>query len=123
MSTIELPEDTRIAGYFEEIYVALTARGVPEDRLPTPWAILSHVLDCTDYDALEEWIENFSALEGVNEPDTDGTDTDDTDETDGIDTDGDTEDSPPRRRPSYLRALPSRGPPLPETPETPESGS
>jgi hypothetical protein len=96
-----LPEDTRIAGYFEDIYSALLARGVPEDRLPTPWSILSHVLDCTDYDALGEWIENFSALESLDSEDTE-LDESELDESES-------EDPEPRRKPSYLRALPGSG--------------
>jgi hypothetical protein len=43
-------DEERLAGYFESIYEALSVRGVPEDRLPTPWSVLSHVLDCVDYE-------------------------------------------------------------------------
>jgi len=104
--SIELPEDTRIAGYFEDIYAALTARGVPEDRLPTPWAILSHVMDCVDFDALGEWIENFSALEAL---EIEETELEEGETTEDTDPDGTEFDPPPKRRPNYLMALPSVG--------------
>lgn len=109
-----MKQDTRLAGYFEEIYEGLLHRGVPEDRLPTPWAILSHVLECVDYDALGEWIENYSALEALEAPDEATEDT----ESDSQDTETQGEAPTPRRRPPYLRAL---GAPTPETPPEPET--
>jgi hypothetical protein len=87
-------DEERLAGYFESIYEALSVRGVPEDRLPTPWSVLSHVLDCVDYEALSEWIENFAALEAIEESE---------DESEG----GDGSESPlvSKRRPAYLKAV------------------
>jgi len=102
-------QDTQLAGYFEEIYEGLTARGVPQDRLPSPWMLLSHVLEAVDYDALGEWIENYAALEAVEDT---GEDPDATESDSG--TDPNTQDShgdgSPRRRPAYLRALGSLAP-------------
>ena len=89
---------------FEDVYAALTARGVPEDRLPTPWTILSHVMDCTDYDALGEWIENYAALEAL-----DVEETTELAESEEESEDGDETDPPKKRRPNYLMALPSVG--------------
>jgi hypothetical protein len=89
-----MSEDETLAGYFETIYEALSARGVPEDRLPTPWAILSHVMDCVDYEALSEWIENFAALEAIEESESESF--------------GDGDDPRihiRRSRPSYLKAV------------------
>jgi hypothetical protein len=88
-------DEERLAGYFESIYEALSVRGVPEDRLPTPWSVLSHVLDCVDYEALSEWIENFAALEAIEESE----DADSESESEG----GDGIVS--RRRPAYLKAV------------------
>lgn len=101
-----IPEDTRIAGYFEDIYEALSARGVPEDRLPTPWAILSHVMDCVDYEALSEWIENFSALEAIEDSEGES-------EPEG---EGEGDDPRIRRsRPAYLKAVSAPTPTPSET--------
>ena len=111
-------DSERLAGYFEEIYEGLTQRGVPEDRLPSPWMLLSHILECVDYDSLGEWIENYAALEAVEDPD--GTESDSEPDSDTQDPHG---DGSPRRRPAYLRALGSLAPDTPVVPEseTPES--
>ena len=116
------PQVNRLAGYFEEIYDGLTHRGVPQDRLPSPWAILSHVLEAVDYDALGEWIEDYAALEAVEDAGEDtGEDTDATESDSG--TGPNTQDphgnGSPRRRPAYLRALGSLAP-EPAVIETPE---
>jgi hypothetical protein len=107
----------RLNGYFEDVYAALTARGVPEDRLPTPWAILSHVMDSVDYENLGEWIENFAALESQDDGDPEPDETTELDGSDGesMDTafDGDT-----KRKPSYLRALPGCRPVVEPEPES-----
>ena len=115
-----IPDHDRLAGYFEEIYEALTARGVPQDRLPSPWLILSHVLEAVSgegpYEALAEWISDYAALEA-----TEGTD-------EGTDAEGEAEGEqdpePSRRRPAYLKALRSPTEDVEEeSPESPESES
>ena len=111
-----IPDHDRLAGYFEEIYEALTARGVPQDRLPSPWLILSHVLEAVSgegpYEALAEWISDYAALEA-----TEGTDEDE-------DAEGEQDPEPSRRRPAYLKALRSPTEDVEEeSPESPESES
>jgi hypothetical protein len=94
-------DEERLAGYFETIYEALSARGVPEDRLPTPWAILSHVMDCVDYEALSEWIENFAALEAIEDSENEDSESESSESTSG---------SYGVRRPAYLKAVSAPAP-------------
>lgn len=95
----------RLASYFEEIYDYLVEAGIPHDRLPSPWHILSRAVSCVDHERLREWLDAYVAIEA-------DVDTDDT-QISGM--------SPPkkssRRRPSYLQALERSGDEKPE-PET-----
>lgn len=82
--------DERLSEYFGKFYDYLTEQGVPEDRLPNPWQVLSHVLDCVDQEKLSGWLDAYSAIEG------------------GLfdDEENDEEYTPPRPRKDFLRALP-----------------
>jgi hypothetical protein len=98
-------DSDRLASYFEEIYIQLHEAGVPEDRLPSPWHVLSHIVQCVDYAALREWIDGYSALEG-----------EELDDREYIAVETEERSLGPsmkRPRPSYLR-------PLPNTEEGPE---
>jgi len=49
--------------HFEDIYVALHERGVPEERLPHPELILSMVMSkFLDKDLLNDWLEDYAEL-------------------------------------------------------------
>lgn len=103
------PKTERLAEYFDDLYGYLIESGVPEDRLPSPWHVLSRVVRCIDPELLREWLDAYSAVEG--EPDHDDEPDDEPDDDEEPDTHGQTR--PPKRRPSYLRAL-DLPPPEPE---------
>lgn len=58
-------QTARLAAYFEDIYGYLLEQGVPEVRLPSPWHVLSHMVDCLDGDRVAEWLEAYVGIEGV----------------------------------------------------------
>jgi hypothetical protein len=103
---IDLDEESmmdRLAAHFEEIYIQLSESGVPEERLPSPWHILSHVIQCVDYALLREWIEAYIALEAEEEDDED----DEGPYTVPVSEPSRTLGPPLKRsRPEYLRPLP-----------------
>lgn len=88
------PQDEKLAAYFEEMYEYLLDEGVPEDRLPSPWHVLSRIVKCIDHDLLREWLDAYVAVEAE-------------------EVEEEEESEPPRtgprpkpkRRPSYLRAI------------------
>lgn len=92
----------RLAEFFDDLYGYLLESGVPEDRLPSPWHVLSRVVRCIDPELLREWLDAYSAVEA---------DPDHVPPEDDEEDDAPRPDRPPRRRPSYLRAL---DPPTPE---------
>lgn len=52
-----------LENYFEDIYVALHERGVPEERFPHPELILSMVMsNFLDKDLLNDWLEDYAEL-------------------------------------------------------------
>jgi hypothetical protein len=55
----------KLAAYFEAIYTYLVDQGVPEERLPSPWHVLSHVVDCLDEERVGDWLEAYVGIEGV----------------------------------------------------------
>lgn len=85
----------KLASYFEEIYTFLSESGVPEDRLPSPWHLLSRAVKCIDLELLRVWLDEYVRMES--EP----KDVEDS-ETQAARTEP---KRPPRHRPSYLRAL------------------
>lgn len=92
-------EESQLSQYFDQVYETLSERGVPEDRMPSPWLILSHVIEALDYDSFSEWVDAYASLEAVEDPPQDNSPSG---------------SKPKRPRPSYLRVL---NPPEPE-PET-----
>lgn len=84
--------EERLAGYFEEIYAYLSENYVPDDRLPSPWHILSHLIMNTDYEAMRGWLDDYVERES-DEPD------EDMDEFDG-------DDERTNRKVSFLRPVP-----------------
>lgn len=46
------------------VFEKLKKAGVPEERLPTVEAVVSHVLDWVDDGKVNEWVKNFAAVEG-----------------------------------------------------------
>jgi hypothetical protein len=103
----EDPNEERLAGYFEELYDYLLEEGVPEDRLPNPWHVLSRVVRCIDSERLREWLDAYSAVEA--DPDHDILET----EAEGEGTEPEPQRRM-RRRPSYLRILDDARPDEPE---------
>jgi len=88
----------RLARYFKEIYEYLVEEGVPADRLPSPWHVLSRAVGCVDHERLREWLDAYAAVEA------------DAEEQDGEDPQGPAQKKrAPRHRPSYLRALDKGG--------------
>jgi hypothetical protein len=55
--------EERLAGYFEEIYQFLSNNHVADDRLPSPWHILSHIVQHTDYETFRGWLEEYVVRE------------------------------------------------------------
>ena len=64
--------EERLAGYFEEIYQFLAQQHVPDDRLPSPWHILSHIIQHVDYDTFRGWLDEYVAREAEPPYDDDG---------------------------------------------------
>lgn len=94
------PSEAKLAGYFEEMYEYLVAEGVPEDRLPGPWHMLSRMVKCIDPELIREWLDAYVAVEGELEDDDDEEEEDDEEMSSGP------KPRPkPRRRPDYLRAI------------------
>ena len=91
------PQTERLAEFFDDLYGYLLESGVPEDRLPTPWHVLSRAVRCIDPELLREWLDAYSAVESESEPDDEDVDEDQAPPAE--------QPEPPRRRPSYLRAL------------------
>jgi hypothetical protein len=89
------PQTEKLASYFSEIYEFLIEEGVPEDRLPSPWHVLSRIVKCLDMDLLREWLDAYVRMEAEPEEE------DDSEPAPGHPT----PKRPPRHRPSYLRAL------------------
>lgn len=82
----------KLAAYFEDMYGYLLEQGVPAERLPSPWHILSHVVDCLDAERIEQWVEAYVELEGRSR--------------DALSPDTSTPVQATKRpRPAYLRAL------------------
>ena len=93
------PKTERLAEFFDDLYGYLLESNVPEDRLPSPWHVLSRVVRCIDPERLREWLDAYSAVEGENDED------DEEDDPEDEDYDSHVQPKPPKRRPSYLRAL------------------
>jgi hypothetical protein len=91
------PQTEKLASYFSEIYEFLIEEGVPEDRIPSPWHVLSRVVKCIDTELLREWLDAYVRMEA--EPE------EDDDEEESTASEHPTPKKPPRHRPSYLRAL------------------
>jgi hypothetical protein len=50
--------------YFDDIYYQLQAKGVPEERLPTVWHILSRIMDHhVNWDGLLNWVDQYAEME------------------------------------------------------------
>lgn len=92
--------EEKLASYFQGMYEYLLEEGVPEDRLPQPWHMLSRIVKCIDHDLLKEWLDSYVAVE-AEEPGSE--------DTEDVDPDDEQEGPKPRpkpnRRPNYLRAL------------------
>jgi hypothetical protein len=98
-------QDEKLARYFEEMYEYLLEEGVPEDRLPSPWHMLSRMVKCIDPEIMRDWLDAYVAVETEAE----GGEGDD-DDSDEADLDLSPEPERPqrpkmKRRPSYLRAI------------------
>ena len=90
------PREVRLAKHFEEVYEDLIAEGVPADRLPGPWHLLSRIMKCTDPDLLQEWLDAYVRVEA-----------EEYEEAEEVE-ENITSYAPrpaPRRRPEYLRAI------------------
>lgn len=61
------PISKRLAAHFEEVYGYLTDSGVPEERLPNPWHVLSHAVQCIDHERLKTWVDSYIAIEAAPE--------------------------------------------------------
>lgn len=92
------PSEEKLAGYFEEMYEYLIEEGVPEDRLPGPWHMLSRMVKCLDPELFREWLDAYAAVESEEQ------DLDD-DEDDDVLAPYCPRPRPQRRRPEYLKAL------------------
>lgn len=90
------PSEEKLAGYFEEMYDYLMEEGVPEDRLPGPWHMLSRMVKCLDPELFREWLDAYAAVESE--------DFEEEDEEDGESSSPQPRPKP-KRRPDYLRAL------------------
>ena len=113
-------QETKLASYFEEMYDYLMEEGVPEDRLPSPWHMLSRMVKCIDPELMRDWMDAYVAVESEVESESD-----------------EDEDEPERpqrpkmtRRPSYLRAIDDKtvedkttDDKMTEDPDAPEEGS
>lgn len=93
------PSEAKLARYFEEMYEYLIEEGVPEDRLPSPWHMLSRMVKCLDTELMREWLDAYVAIEAEEDADSEDEDAD-------LDlSEGRGQRPKPKRRPSYLRAL------------------
>lgn len=99
MTLPEFPDRAteRLAGYFNELYGFLISAGVPKDRLPSPWHVLSRVVRCLDPDLMRDWLDAYVSVEGEGECDGDPQQGQESTPNDAV--------RPPRHRPPYLRAL------------------
>lgn len=92
------PSEAKLAAYFEEMYDFLLEEGVPEDRLPGPWHMLSRMVKCLDPDLFTEWLEAYVSVESEV-----------TVESSELEEDSSSSNPQPRpkpqRRPDYLRAI------------------
>jgi len=87
------PTEAKLAGYFEEMYDFLLDEGVPEDRLPGPWHMLSRMVKYLDPELFREWLDAYVGVEAEISDEEEG---------------GDSTPQPrpkPKRRPDYLRAI------------------
>lgn len=115
------PQEEKLAGYFEEMYDYLMQEGVPEDRLPGPWHMLSRMVRCIDPELLRDWLDAYVAVEGEGDLEEDEDDTEAEPQAKAR--------QPRRQRPSYLRAIDdtvaTEDEPLPdgEGPQTQTDGS
>ena len=57
------PSEEKLAAYFEEMYEYLLTEGVPEDRLPGPWHMLSRMVKCLDAELFREWLDAYVVVE------------------------------------------------------------
>lgn len=46
------------------IYDKLEKAGVPDERLPTNEALISHIVQWVDHKKVDAWVTKFAALEG-----------------------------------------------------------
>jgi len=90
------PQDEKLASYFEEMYEYLLEEGVPEDRLPSPWHVLSRIVKCIDQELLREWLDAYVAVEA-----------EEVEEEEDSEPPRSGPRPKPKRRPSYLRAIDS----------------
>lgn len=90
------PQEEKLAGYFEEMYDYLIQEGVPEDRLPGPWHMLSRMVKCVDPELVRDWLDAYVAVEGEQEYE---------DDDESEPTPAPRARQPKRPRPSYLRAI------------------
>ena len=93
------PSEEKLAGYFEEMYEYLIDEGVPEDRLPGPWHMLSRMVKCLDPELFREWLDAYAAVESEDIGE------DDDGEEEVVETSAPQPRPKPKRRPDYLRAL------------------
>lgn len=113
-------DSEKLSSYFDDLYETLLSHGVPEDRLPSPWHVLSRVLEAIDHDLLSEWVDAYVALESDGDPSYNPTNQ-------NPEQDSNPPSSqpgpwtPPRRQPNYLRALPGPPPTDPSEPTPPDS--
>jgi len=92
------PSEEKLAGYFEEMYEYLIDEGVPEDRLPGPWHMLSRMVKCLDPELFREWLDAYAAVESEDIGDEEG-------DEEEVETSAPQPRPKPKRRPDYLRAL------------------
>lgn len=81
----------QLASYFDEYYAFLVSQGVPPDRLPSPWHMLSHVISCVDIEQMQDWLDAYVSMEA--------------EEVEVTEEMGTPSEKPLRHRPPYLRAL------------------
>lgn len=99
------PSEARISSYFEEMYDFLLDAGVPEDRLPSPWHMLSRIVKCVDPELVREWLDLYVNMEAEMESILSSEDDDEDDS--GIEDDDLFEAVVPKHRPSYLKVIDS----------------
>lgn len=94
-------DEERLARHFEDIYGYLLNARVPQERLPSPWHVLSRVVKCLDNPLLKEWLDSYVELEAEPAPLP-------------VEESPTPPRAPPKYRPGYLKAL------EPETSEDPQ---